>query len=31
VEADKRGGRATAVRVGGSSVLVSTGELRLRG
>jgi trans-2,3-dihydro-3-hydroxyanthranilate isomerase len=31
VEADKSGGRTTAVRVGGSSVLVSTGELRLRG
>jgi trans-2,3-dihydro-3-hydroxyanthranilate isomerase len=30
LEADKQGGEITGVRVGGSSVLVSTGELRLR-
>jgi trans-2,3-dihydro-3-hydroxyanthranilate isomerase len=30
LEADKQGGAITGVRVGGSSVLVSTGELRLR-
>ena len=31
VEADKSGGKVTAVRVGGASVVVSTGELRVRG
>ena len=30
LEADKRGGEITAVRVGGSSVVVSSGTLRLR-
>jgi trans-2,3-dihydro-3-hydroxyanthranilate isomerase len=30
VEVDKRAGEIVAVRVGGASVLVSTGELRLR-
>jgi trans-2,3-dihydro-3-hydroxyanthranilate isomerase len=30
LEADKQGGAITGVRVGGASVLVSTGELRLR-
>ena len=30
LEADKQGGEITGVRVGGASVLVSTGELRLR-
>jgi trans-2,3-dihydro-3-hydroxyanthranilate isomerase len=30
IEADKSGGRVTAVRVGGSSVVVSTGEMRVR-
>ena len=30
LEADKRGGEITGVRVGGASVLVSTGEMRVR-
>jgi trans-2,3-dihydro-3-hydroxyanthranilate isomerase len=30
IEADKRGGAITAVRVGGASVVVSTGQIRVR-